>query len=387
MTTPGNMRMDTMELPIGTLSITGFRSLRDLKVGPFGRVNLITGKNNSGKSSLLEAIRIFVTEGSPSTFFEILDYREESSQKGGERESGTTDPLSNAAAFCSLFTGLPRFGESERPFQISNRSSPGEEKTVSVRVGWFLEEENEEGRSRLVPAESGTDVSAVSNRIPLVEVLPSSGRRRIIRPDRLDRLSWRVENPYRYLVPCLMVDPFTSRSTDRLSKLWDAVALTEAEKDVVEALRIIAPEIEAVSVIGTEQLRRSRMAIVRTKKFPQPVPLRSFGDGLNRLFGIVLTLVSARSGVLLIDEVENGLHYSVLPDVWKVIFRTARDLGVQVFATTHSWDCIKAFQAAAQEAPDEGVLVRLTARGEAVHSTLFREDELRIATQELIEVR
>ena len=132
---------------------------------------------------------------------------------------------------------------------------------------------------------------------------------------------------------------------------------------------------------------QTRTAIVRAEGLPRPVPLRSFGDGLNRLFGIVLSLVNAKGGLLLIDEFENGMHHTVQTDTWRAIFRLAGQLDVQVIATSHSWDAIEAFQVAAAEAQDEGVLIRLARKGEDVIPTLFREDELAIATREHIEVR
>ncbi len=163
--------------------------------------------------------------------------------------------------------------------------------------------------------------------------------------------------------------------------------LSDQEQDVVDALRIIDPEILAVSMVGGEGPLRSRTAIVRTAGVARPVPLRSSGDGLNRLFGIALSLVNAKNGLLLIDEFENGMHYTVQADVWRAIFRIASRLDIQVVATSHSWDAIEAFQEAASETPEEGVLIRLSRRGEEVIPTVFREDELEIATRDRIEVR
>lgn len=112
-----------------------------------------------------------------------------------------------------------------------------------------------------------------------------------------------------------------------------------------------------------------------------------FGDGVNRLFGIILSLCNAKNGILLIDEFENGLHHSIQLSIWKIIFRLANDLNVQVFATSHSHDCVRAFQAAATDSPQEGALIRLTRKGDKVLPTLFKERELEIATQNEIEVR
>jgi AAA15 family ATPase/GTPase len=115
--------------------------------------------------------------------------------------------------------------------------------------------------------------------------------------------------------------------------------------------------------------------------------LRSFGDGLNRLFGIVLSLVNAKDGFLLIDEFENGMHHTVQLDVWRGIFRLSKLLNVQVFATSHSWDAVETFQKAAAEDREEGLLIRLSKKGDEVIPTLFREGELAVAARNKIEVR
>ena len=140
-------------------------------------------------------------------------------------------------------------------------------------------------------------------------------------------------------------------------------------------------------MVGGERPREQRTAIVRARNLPRPVPLRSFGDGLNRLFGIVLSLVNAKGGLLLIDEFENGMHHTVQLDAWRAVFELSGRLGIQVFATSHSWDSIEAFQKAASETPEEGVLVRLSRKGEDILSTIFAEDELAVATRDRIEVR
>ena len=89
----------------------------------------------------------------------------------------------------------------------------------------------------------------------------------------------------------------------------------------------------------------------------RPVPLKSLGDGAVRLFGVALALANSRDGFLLIDEVENGIHYSLQFDFWKMVMKAAHDNNVQVFATTHSWDCVRGFAWAASETEEvEGAL-------------------------------
>lgn len=75
------------------------------------------------------------------------------------------------------------------------------------------------------------------------------------------------------MMPCVYLDPFSSRSTSQLANMWDAVALTSAESDVVKALRVASPDIEAVSMIGGEaSANRNRTAIVKSSKYSHPVP-------------------------------------------------------------------------------------------------------------------
>jgi ABC-type multidrug transport system ATPase subunit len=140
-------------------------------------------------------------------------------------------------------------------------------------------------------------------------------------------------------------------------------------------------------MVAGEGARKQRIAIARSSRLSHPVPLRSFGDGLNRLFGIVLSMVNAKDGVFLIDEVENGMHYSIQLDLWRLLFRISQNLNIQVFATSHSWDSVEAFQKAAAEHPSDGVLVRLSRKGGEIIPTLFQEQELAIATRDRIEVR
>jgi predicted ATPase len=174
----------------------------------------------------------------------------------------------------------------------------------------------------------------------------------------------------------------------RILRLWRNVHLFPLEDEVRAALQIVVPDVDRVSVTIDEETRPGPVPIVKLRDSDRPFPLRTMGDGMVRLFGIALALVNAKDGFLMIDEVENGLHYSVQPDVWRRIFRLASRLNVQVFATTHSWDCITGFQKAAAEAEGEdGVLVRLEEKQGKIVATCFDEGDLAVITQNDLEAR
>lgn len=374
-----------MEQKIATLSIERFRAIRQLKIEGLGRVNLITGRNNTGKSSVLEALRILAADASPYLIYKILRYREEDL---GDIED-QTGPIGGEGWFpmSSLFHGFPQASDKLDPIVIESTGGQRPMR-LTMEVQWFLEERDPEGIRRFIPRQRnlfGEDES-----VPAM-VIGGTGGQRIIPLENLRRYASRsrvrpdlVDEPR---LACVFVDPYAGERTVTLGPLWDKIALSDLEKDVVEALRIIDPEISAVSMVGGEWPRKTRTAVVRVRGIPRPVPLRSFGDGLNRLFGIALSLVNAKDGLLLIDEFENGMHHTVQADAWRAIFSLARRLDIQVFATSHSWDAIEAFQKAAAEDPDEGVLVRLSRTAEDIIPTVFREDELAVVTRDRIEVR
>lgn len=375
-----------MKQKVGTLEIERFRALRRIKIEGFGRVNLITGKNNTGKSSLLEALRILAFDAAPSVIESILQFREENVRDADD--SPRTLDAEGVFRLSNLFHGFPQFSGKLDPIVMA-ASAGSRPMHLSIGAGWFTEERDAEGTRRLVPQQE--QLFGDGEGLPSL-VIESNGNRRLLPLDYSRRYPYRdrvlrSEFSDETALPCVFVSPYGGERTATLGAMWDKIALSDREKDVVEALKIIDPEISAVSMVGGEGPRQQRTAIVRAGNLPRPVPLRSFGDGLNRLFGIVLSLVNAKDGILLIDEFENGIHYTVQLDAWRTVFRVAERLGVQVFATSHSWDSIEAFQKAAAEVPEDGVLIRLSRRGSDVLPTVFAESELAVATRERIEVR
>jgi len=373
---------------ITQFAIERFRSLRQLKLEGLGRVNLITGRNNTGKSSVLEALRIFAWNASPAVIWDILLNREE--DIGRAKEPGRPADAEILLALGNIFTGFPHISEFKKPIVIAVYDGK-ETVRLDIALGYFGEQREADGSLSIVPQRQTMPRSELAQMRTLVVKWESqkSGHSSA----SLDRfrqlaqgsISLELEEPR---LPCAYVSPYGGERTANLGSLWDGIALSDHEKEVVEALQIIAPDIMAVSMVGSGGLGHTRTAIVRSKIFNRPVPLRSYGDGLNRLFGIVLALVNAKDGLLLIDEFENGMHYSVQLDVWRGILRLAERLNVQVFATSHSWDAVEAFQKAVGESqPDAGVLVRLTRRGEDVIPTVLQNKELAIATRDRIEVR
>jgi len=318
-----------MTLLLESLLIENYRVFKRLEIPRLGRVNLLVGRNNSGKSSVLEAVRLYASLGSSEVMRSILESHD-------ERNDSDDDQF----AVKQLFHG---------------RDSAWTEASV-IRIGPIG------GKPLTVNI-----VNEQSPRFPATEQ-----HTRVSVPE--------IDAPRQAFVSA------NGLTTEAAARLWDLIALTDLEQDVTSALRIIGPEIERISFIGERS--RARVPMAKLSSVRHPVALRSLGDGVNRLLGIALSLASARGGVLLLDEVENGIHFTAQQKLWELIFRLAHQLDTQVFATTHSWDCIKAFQKAAKSDPnEEAALIRLDTQNGDVSPVSFSEEDLAIVTREQIEVR
>lgn len=381
------------ELHLDSLEIKNFRCFEHLVVEKLGRVNLIVGKNSVGKTALLEAIRLFSSRGASDTLLEILGYRNESDYAILASSSKRVDLLEPQelnepvidSAIRYLFAG--RNNDLGRTFSIGSLFL--EKQRLSLGLELYVEEQYELGK-RLVGPISPEQYKQYDDLIPRIAVyigeeyrssLPLSfNKKRSFLGRRSDSDD---------LIACQFI-PVNGLDARSIAIYWERVSLTQDESDIVYNLTKVVPDITGVNLVGfSERLPSGPFVIAKIKDQP-PIPLRSLGDGLYRAFGITLALVNSRNGFLLIDEFETGLHHSVQTEIWRMILQTAKRLNVQVFATTHSWDCVEAFQEASSENEDEeAILIRLQRKrdGSGVIATLYDKESMDVVTRQGIEVR
>ena len=387
---------------LNSLEIKNFRILEDFKVSKLGRINLIVGKNNSGKSSVLEALRIYAGNAQHGLLEQIAAGHDET-YRLKETEQVESDIQ---LPFEDFFFGR-QFPQDETLAISIGELAPSAD-ALRIEHGFLIEEKDS------VKDDSGEIIRTTTrlNRIPnpssddllseaISPALFVTKGERSFPPILLDESRSR----YRYApikisgtLTCSVI-PTQFISIDDLADEWDKVVFTEHEEVVRDALRIITPEFENLTFVrndegykGPRQIFR-RFARVKVSDSPHPVPLNSLGDGMLRVLQLVLKVFPAKGGFLLIDEFENGLHFSVQEKVWKLLFEMAQKLDIQIFATTHSWDCIESFAKAAIARRDvEGVLFRVgrsvkeSNRGKVI-ATVFDEDALYNITQTDVEVR
>lgn len=366
------------------IEIQNFRAFEYFTIEQLGHVNLIVGRNNVGKSTLLEAIWLHANVGSPEIMRDILMGRDEFTD---HRTEGMKPAGSRGPAVWSLFHGHPCLERISGTISIGRIKAP--DSSLRISVGWFQEGTGAKGEAELVPVGGPDHGSGDADLIPAL-VIKLGSMQRVLRLDQdfeqhIRRWTLQPQSVLGLATNCVYVRP-NGLATTEVEQMWRRVVLTDLQKEVVESLRIISPEVQDLAIIPDEA---GAMTVrVRVDSEPHPVPLKSMGDGVNRLFGIGLAMVSAKGGLLLVDEVENGIHYSVMPEVWKFVLKLAKRLDVQVFATTHSKDCYESFQAATKGDQEvSGVLTRIERKKGELRASLFDETRLKTVVDENIEIR
>ncbi len=366
---------------LDSLEIQNFRGFRHLQIEKLGRVNLIVGQNNLGKSSLLEALELYARRGAPNVIWQFLRARKELRETTFPRREDDIDDLLESLKY--LFYGMEEVAGNSLSVRIGPMNIL--EETVTISLGWFARDiEQHDGLVKwrhLLPEEYLT----TDNPIPRFRV--DLGKQKAEYPLQRSYIT-RMIDAKMQAINCISIKAEGLDDAQTLL-LWDKVTLTDWEDEVINALRLIAPGVKDLSFVGYAGASGNPVPHIRIEKMNKPLPLGNVGNGMYRLLGIVLAMVNAKDGLLLIDEIESGIHYSVQPELWALIFRLARRLNVQVFATTHSWDCIEGLQQASEkDKQGEGMLIRLSLKkDDEIKTTLFDERRMGIATRERIEVR
>jgi hypothetical protein len=162
-------------------------------------------------------------------------------------------------------------------------------------------------------------------------------------------------------------------------------------------LERIGRQDQVLSILQLLEPRLRRLAVLVTGGVPmingdigigQLVPLAFMGEGIGRLLSIVLAIASAPDGIVLIDEIENGLHHSVMEEVWKAVGLAASQSETQIFATTHSWECIRAAHLALKTSQTHVFrLFRLERGKEEIQSVGYDQEALMAAMEFGLETR
>jgi AAA15 family ATPase/GTPase len=327
------------------LQIKNFRGFRDLKIEPLKRVNLITGQNNTGKTAVLEALVLLLAEDDASQpnrkARHWLPHLFRSS--GGDvKENFWKWLFNNKDTEQTIHIKASFNGSSKNTFEIQLLTPEKDRNSIRVNsAGHKINAETVGGVSYYRIGER----SSANLRTAIFSTIPT--------------------------------DPTQDAAE------YQRVILKRKKKQVEKLLREIEPRLESVEALRIGEQNQSPPPLIYADLgLSEMIPVTQLGQGFNRLLDIYSEIVVEDAKVLLIDEIENGLHYSVLPVIWKGLFSAAKEFDVQIFATTHSWECILAADQAARENENYDLaLIRLDRVKGDIKATVMDEKSLSTAKE------
>jgi len=356
--------------------ISNFRGIDNLKIGKLKRINLISGKNNSGKTSLLEALFVHCGTYLPELALRINAFR-------GFGEITCDLAEWSESPWDSLFYDLSRSIilkgkiKKEGTREIKLTSERGSSTDVKSEINKFSISESE----TMAKSSKAKKVLKLTSRLyggPKKE--KASSFRLILHEDGVEIKPAPKNPPF----PTIFITTRRKPNFKEEAKRYGILRKNKEDRYLLKALRTIEPRLESLSVIYTGE----QPVIYGDIGKPHLISLPEMGEGIMRLQSIAAAIGNAKNGVVLIDEIENGFHFSVLKNIWKVIDRASKNFNVQIFATTHSFECIAAaYDVFSENEPYDLSFYRLELRKNNIKAISFEKDDLGMAINQHLEIR
>ncbi|MBN2375364.1 MAG: AAA family ATPase [Sedimentisphaerales bacterium] len=359
-----------------SLHLENYRAFSNLKIDDLSHVNIFVGKNNCGKTSILEAVEMLLTGSDPSAIIRSPARRGEIAVSNSERR-GKKYEINH------LFHG--HLIDYESRFKIEGIQ---EGKSVFLSCEVVFPQESSDLASDLFENDDEVEplfilnIESSERGEPIGLPMSASGNvfyESIWRSSLKEKLEIKPINFVR------------SESIDRfqISEYWDSIALTDKQDRLEEILRIIEPGLDKIAFLSGSRSRVGSYGVVaKLKNIEARVPLGSLGDGIKHILVTILAAVNSTGGTVLIDEIDTGLHYSVMTNVWKILIETAKRLNIQIFATTHSLDCLRSLAWLHRQNPSLCETVRLhRVEKESDRTVAYSSEEVEIAIEQLVEMR
>jgi AAA15 family ATPase/GTPase len=350
------------------VSISNFKVLKYLENVNFNKITLISGKNNAGKSTLLEALFLYMDIKNPDVFTNLLSWR------GLKRIR--LEPENLWAPFFPYFKltdnieiGVSMAGSNRKlqityddnytppiPIPLNNNGyiTPGFASSSGFKTLSWRHETN-----------GNSDFCAH-------RLLSSSSINYYVEYDKSDLLY-----PVYFMGPTMLDAPDNPELLGRLDK-------KDEQDKILPILRIFEPKLVRFQLIrnGDQDVIYADLGNKRK------IPVDFFGSGFCRCLSIALILAAGGKEVLFIDEIENGIHHSLLSEFWQFLLNASNVYKCQIIATTHSYEMIEAFYEASKKNKIKDVsYIRLSKKEDVVSAHQVSFDELAYALSTNFEVR
>ncbi|WP_323144893.1 AAA family ATPase [Massilia phyllosphaerae] len=291
-----------------SINIEKYRSLNNIFFDDLGRVNLIVGTNNAGKTSVLEAVYLLANQADPRGLLELL------------RRRTRVDPV-----------GVPAFSVTQLPQEVMLNANYDKRADNSVFLKIAAKDQ---------PEDADEDWASYLRTL-IVDATYAGQRQRSVTDffsGRARRTRLSMGDP-RWLCASVFHSPFSLSDPELLVHCNEESIRLKLKERVVKFIREhIDSGVQDIALANEH-----RRFLVTHDDFSEAVDLSLFGEGIQRVFLTGLLFAGARGGVVLIDEFENALHTGLLIEFTKFVHELAVEFGCQVFLTTHSKETVDAF--------------------------------------------
>ncbi|WP_330202807.1 AAA family ATPase [Cyanobacterium sp. Dongsha4] len=302
------------------LTVKNFRCFQNLTLNNISRLNLIGGMNNVGKTSLLEAIFLLLGANIPDLSLRINMFR------GIEQFTNNYETM-----WGWLFNNKKIDNIIELIAENKNETKP-EILTINLSSENFSlsPQQNMQDKPKSL---SSLTTELIPNKLNLTykkgDLKVDSNL--MVTPEGL--ITGKREPIY--LKPGIFISS-KLRSNREDTERFSNLEKKNRQDKIVNILQLLEPRLERLAVL----IEGGLPMIAGDIGIGELIPIAYMGEGISRLLSIILAIATTENGVVLIDEIENGLHYSKITDIWKGIDLISRQTNTQIFATTHSFECI-----------------------------------------------
>ena len=360
------------------IDFNNFRGFKHLELPKLSQITLLTGKNGAGKSSVLEGIFLLMGYSSPETFDKIRSLR----------------GLPNASEITKLWEPVFYNFDTSKLIEITAKQNGKELKLNYRRDDSFSTlDTNQSIKNTFITFSSPSSAYYTLQYTFSEDNATQEGHLFLnpaVTPNGALAMATHVDNindKRRITIPnTLYVKSAAANGIDdaEVAGWFGELELNGDHQTVVEALKILDP-----NILDIKTIVQQRYVQLYLRTSDSTVPLKLSGDGMCKLLYLILAIIHNPGSIVLIDEIENGLHYSLQDPFWKIIADAARRSNTQVIATTHSYECIDHAVGGIGKAGmlDEFSLYRIEKVGGKSISTHYPGQLLKDAVNSSMEVR
>ncbi len=369
-----------------TFSVKNFRCFKRLSMESLAQVNLIAGKNNVGKTALLEAMFLHLGPNNPelpvriSAFRGIEQFVVDPADLWGwlffRRETGDLIEISSVDGDGATASLSIRLEVRKAPTTVASAAGELTEPPTTAAPG---APSSSERLPSVTTGESSPDLM-LEYRTPAGQVCRSRG---FIAKEQ-GTLVIKVERGQLFGLSRGVYLSTHSRAPAEDADRFSQIRRSGRQGTLIHALKCLEPSLTDLALLTT-----GRHGVIHGDVgIGELMPMPYMGEGMVRLLSILLAIAHAEGGTVLIDEIENGFHHSAMVDLWRAIRMAANEYRTQVFATTHSLECIRAaHEAFSASAKYDFRLHRLERKDEETRSVLYTKETLATAIERNMETR